>query len=122
MKKDEHNCCVDLTEIIPTEKELEVPPRKFAVEMGTASIIDNGMVLTHIGKYDFVKKEDGQIYRVGDNGIEYPPLTQEQFNKLKKAQQIKQETSKQSVRESAKGQLQNKQVPNVKSSDDDLAK
>lgn len=52
-------------------------------------VSENGMLFNiEVGKFNFVEK-DGQIYRVGENGIEYPPITREKFEKIQKERRAK---------------------------------
>ena len=85
--RGETNSLICGTEIQPDEKHLNIPPKQYAIQMGGSNVFKDEMVLTTIGKYDFVKKNDGKIYRKGENGIEYPPIAEEDFEKIVKARQ-----------------------------------
>lgn len=71
-------------QIVPTEKEIEIPPKKYTIGIGPVDVENNLMRLTGVEKYSF-KEINGKIYRIGKNGVEYPPVTKEQYEEIKKA-------------------------------------
>lgn len=61
----------------------------------------NGMpFVIEVGKYDFIER-DGQIYRIGENGIEYPPISKDEFEKIKQKRNQKLSLKKQDSKNSS---------------------
>lgn len=104
--REQDNPAIYATQMEANEKgQVEVPPQKYSVIMGKDSI--EPMVLTHIGKYDFVKGKDGKIYRKGENGIEYPPISKEDYDKIVKARkELEKVKGENSARKSARYSLE----------------
>ena len=83
MKKNQDIPVVCATEMVATEKQLQVPPRKYAVEMSKENIIDS-MEIPVNGKFTF-KEVDGEIYRVDENGKLLSKIDREKYEKIVKS-------------------------------------
>lgn len=118
MKKDEHNCRVDLTEITPTEKNLEVPPRKFAIEMSTGNVREGETLTINAYNHTFDKgtNADGTRNRIDEKENLLAPITNKKFEKILKLRQ------KLTARENANTRLEEIEAPVIKLSDDDFSK
>lgn len=78
------NPCPHVGEMISSEKgEVTIPPKKSIITVAPLDVRNNLMKLTGVEKYSF-KEIDGKIYRIGENGLEYPPISKEKFEELKK--------------------------------------
>ncbi|MNS96023.1 hypothetical protein D3C72_1303040 [compost metagenome] len=66
------------------EDKVKYDDKKTGQGISAEEVSTNGMLFNiEVGNYNFVEK-DGQIYRIGENGIEYPPITKEKFEKIAK--------------------------------------
>lgn len=80
------NPCAYIANMIPDEKgKLTIPPEKYAITVGPLDVKSNLMKLTGVEKYSY-KEIDGKVYRIGRNGIEYPPISKRQYEEIKKLQ------------------------------------
>lgn len=71
-------------EMVPDEKErIDIPPKKYTIGVSPLDVNNNLMKLTGVESYSF-KEIDGKVYRIGKNGIEYPPISKKQFEEIKK--------------------------------------
>lgn len=78
------NPCPYIGEMVPDEKgKVTIPPEKYTIAVAPLDVKNNGMKLTGVDKYTF-KEIDGKIYRISERGIEYPPISKEQYEELKK--------------------------------------
>lgn len=69
---------------VPDEKgRVEIPPEKSVEGIAPADVKENPMKIQIETSYKFIKK-DGKIYRVGKNGIEYPPISEEEYKRIQK--------------------------------------
>ena len=69
---------------VPDEKgRVEIPPEKSVEGIAPADVKENLMKIQIETSYKFIKK-DGKIYRVGENGIEYPPISEEEYKRIQK--------------------------------------
>ena len=69
---------------VPDEKgRVEIPPEKSVEGIAPADVKENPMKIQIETSYKFIKK-DGKIYRVGENGIEYPPISEEEYKRIQK--------------------------------------
>lgn len=79
------NPCPFVGEMVPSEKgKVTIPPQKSIITVAPLDVRNNLMKLTGVEKYSF-KEIDGKIYRIGENGIEYPPISKEKLEELKKS-------------------------------------
>lgn len=78
------NPCPYVGEMVPEEKgKVTIPPGKYTITVAPLDVKNNLMHLTGVDKYSF-KEIDGQVYRISESGVEYPPISKEQFEELKK--------------------------------------
>ena len=69
---------------VPDEKgRVEIPPEKSVEGIPPTDVKENPMKIQIETSYKFIKK-DGKIYRVGKNGIEYPPISEEEYKRIQK--------------------------------------
>ena len=69
---------------VPDEKgRVEIPPEKSVEGIAPTDVKENPMKIQIETSYKFIKK-DGKIYRVGKNGIEYPPISEEEYKRIQK--------------------------------------
>ena len=69
---------------VPDEKgRVEIPPEKSVEGIAPADVKENPMKIQIETSYKFIKK-DGKIYRGGKNGIEYPPISEEEYKRIQK--------------------------------------
>ena len=54
--------------------------------MSVRNVLNDSLELCRVGKYRFVEK-DGMVYRIGENGVEFPPISRKEFNKIAKARE-----------------------------------
>ncbi len=81
------NPCPYIGEMQPDEKgKVTIPPQKYTIAVAPLDVENNGMTLTGVDKYTF-KEIDGKVYRISEKGIEYPPISKEQFEEIKKLHQ-----------------------------------
>ena len=72
---------------IPDERgRVEIPPERSVEGIAPTDVKENPMNIQIETSYKFIKK-DGKIYRVGENGIEYPPISEEEYNRIQKERQ-----------------------------------
>ena len=70
--------------MMPDEKgKVDLPPEKSISGVSPIDVRNNTMKLTSVEKYSF-KEINGKVYRIGKNGIEYPPISKKQFEEIKK--------------------------------------
>ncbi len=82
--RKENNPCPYVGEMKPDEKgKVTIPPQKYTIGVAPLDVKNNGMKLTGVDKYTF-KEIDGKVYRISEKGIEYPPISKEQFEQIKK--------------------------------------
>ena len=78
------NPCPYVGEMVPSEKgKVNIPPQKSIITVAPLDVKNNQMKLTGVEKYSF-KEIDVKVYRIGENGLEYPPISKEKFEELKK--------------------------------------
>ena len=65
---------------------VEIPPERSVEGIAPTDVKGNPMKIQIETSYKFIKK-NGKIYRVGKNGIEYPPISEEEYNRIKKERQ-----------------------------------
>ena len=69
---------------VPDEKgRVEIPPEKSVEGIAPADVKENPMKIQIETSYKFIET-DGKIYRVGKNGIEYPPISREEYKRIQK--------------------------------------
>ena len=69
---------------IPDEKgRVEIPPERSVEGIAPTDVKENPMKIQIETSYKFIKK-DGKIYRVGKKGIEYPPISEEEYKRIQK--------------------------------------
>ena len=72
---------------IPDERgRVEIPPERSVEGIAPTDVKENPMNIQIETSYKFIKK-DGKIYRVGKKGIEYPPISEEEYNRIQKERQ-----------------------------------
>lgn len=78
------NPCPYVGEMRPDEKgKVTIPPEKYTVAVAPLDVRNNLMKLTGVETYSF-KEINGKVYRISEKGIEYPPISKEQFETLRK--------------------------------------
>lgn len=66
---------------IPDERgKVKIPPERSVEGIAPTDVKENPMNIQIETSYKFIKK-DGKIYRVGKNGIEYPPISEEEYKR-----------------------------------------
>ncbi len=79
------NPCPHVSDIISDEKgKVMIPPEKYTITVSPSDVESNSMKLTTAENFSF-KEIDGKIYRIGKSGIEYPPISREEFDRIKKS-------------------------------------
>ena len=69
---------------IPDERgRVEIPPERSVEGIAPTDVKENPMNIQIETSYKFIKK-DGKIYRVGKKGIEYPPISEEEYKRIQK--------------------------------------
>ena len=72
---------------IPDEKgRVEIPPERSVEGIAPTDVKENPMKIQIETSYKFIKKY-GKIYRVGKKGIEYPPISEEEYNRIQKSRE-----------------------------------
>ena len=72
---------------VPDEKgRVEIPPERSIEGIAPTDVKGNPMKIQIETSYQFIKK-NGKIYRVGKNGIEYPPISEKEYDRIKKERQ-----------------------------------
>ena len=72
---------------VPDEKgKVEIPPEKSVEGIAPTDVQRNPMKIQIETSYQFIRK-NGKIYRVGKKGIEYPPISEEEYNRIQKERQ-----------------------------------
>ncbi len=73
-----------IAEVKPENEQLRIPPDKYAIAVAPLDVTKNPMKLTGVDTYTFKEMPDGMVYRISKSGVEYPPITKEQFEEIKK--------------------------------------
>lgn len=82
--KREENPCPYFGEMRADERgKVEMPPKMRMTGIAPLDVNNNILTLGGVDKYVF-KEIDGKVYRVNDKGLEYPPVSKEQFEAIKK--------------------------------------
>ena len=69
---------------VPDEKgRVEIPPERSVEGIAPTDVRETPMNIKIETSYKFIKK-DGKIYRVGKNGIEYPPISEKEYKRIQK--------------------------------------
>lgn len=63
--------------------EVTLPPEKSKDGKELLKVLEDPIKLPKVDKYSF-KEIDGKIYRVSEKGIEYPPITKEQYEEIRR--------------------------------------
>ena len=63
--------------------EVTLPHKKSKDGKGLLMVLEEPMKLPKVDKYSY-KEINGKVYRVGEKGIEYPPITKAQFEEIKR--------------------------------------
>ena len=72
---------------VPDEKgKVEIPPERSVEGIAPTDVQRNPMKIQIETSYQFIRK-NGKIYRVGKKGIEYPPISEEEYNRIQKERQ-----------------------------------
>lgn len=72
---------------VPDEKgRVEIPPERSVEGIAPTDVKENSMNIQIETSYQFIRR-NGKIYRVGRNGIEYPPISEEDYNRIQKERQ-----------------------------------
>lgn len=80
---------------IKEKSVIECDKQKAGKGISAYDVYANGMPFNiEVGNYNFVEV-DGKIQRVGENGVKYPPISKEKFEKIKKEREAKLLTKKQ---------------------------
>lgn len=65
------------------QKGLVIPPKKYKIGIAKPDVEANKQTLPQVESHQFIMK-DGEIYRIGKNGKQYPPINKEDYEKIAK--------------------------------------
>ncbi len=65
------------------EGQVSMPPDKSKALVAPLDVRNNIMKLSKVEKYSY-KEIDGKVYRISENGVEYPPIDKKKFEAIKK--------------------------------------
>lgn len=64
--------------------KVDMPPKMRMIGIAPLDVKNNVLKLSNVDKYSY-KEIDGKVYRISANGLEYPPITKEQFEEIEKS-------------------------------------
>lgn len=65
------------------EKGVTIPPNEYTTVTGPIDLKNGLIKLTGTKNHTF-KEIDGKIYRIDENGVQYPPISKQEFEKIQK--------------------------------------
>lgn len=75
-----------VVELKTTEKG-ELTTGEAKNDLAIFDVLKNGLNLGKVGNYKFVEK-NGKVYRIGENGVEFPPISKEKYEKIAKMRKL----------------------------------
>ena len=90
--------------ILNTSERGELSTGDAKNELVIYDVLKNGLEIGKVGNYRFVER-NGKVYRIGENGVEFPPISKKEFEKMQKAR----EEAGRSIRTSETKLMKNKE-------------
>ena len=80
----EENPCPYMGSVIQNENgQIEIPNDSYKIAVGPLDVKNNIMRLSKVENFSY-KEVDGKIYRIGENGVKYIPISRKKFEKEQK--------------------------------------